>query len=89
MERFSWPGFPEHLIHPDAGLTATVLVWALAGAVVTASGGLTAIRAKGRRTRLAIGMALTLIGVAVVGSAVLYHNSLNQAGLHQPGPIGA
>lgn len=79
MERLSLPGLPGHLIHPDVTITATVLAWALAGAVLTSLGGLTAARAKGKRTRLAIGMALTLLGVAVVGSAVVYHNSLSRA----------
>jgi hypothetical protein len=78
LERLSLPALPVHLIHPSLSVTATVLAWALSGAALTALGGLTAARAKGRRTQLAVGMVLTLLGVAVLGSAVLYHNSLGQ-----------
>lgn len=78
MKRLSLPDFPGHLIHPDLGVTMTVLLWAVSGGLITGLGGLMAARAKGNCTRLAIGMALTLVGVVLVGSAVLYHNSLNQ-----------
>jgi hypothetical protein len=76
---FHWPKLPRHLIHSNLTDTVVVLGWSLLGVVMTAPGGLTAARAKDSRTRLVIGMVLTLAGVAVVGSAVLYHNSLSQA----------
>lgn len=78
MERISLTEFPRHLIHPSLGETALILAWSLLGVVMTALGGLTAARADDNRARLIVGMALTLAGVAAVGSAVLYHNSLSQ-----------
>lgn len=79
MKRLPLPDLPEHLIHPSLGTTLIVLLWVVAGGAVTALGGLTAARANGNYTRLAVGVALTLVGVVLVGSAVLYHNSLDQA----------
>lgn len=79
MERLSTPHLPAHLVHPTAGVTLTVLAWILIGGIITAVGGLTASRAHGNKGRVALGMALAIAGVAVVGSAVVYHNSLNQA----------
>ncbi len=78
-ERLSVTGIPQHLVHSSLTDTAVVLAWSLLGVVLTALGGLTATRANGKRARLFVGMALTLAGVAVVGSAVFYHNSLSQA----------
>lgn len=79
MERLSLPAPPQHLIHSNPGVTAAFISWAFIGVVITALGGLLAFRSQGNRTRLAAGMALTLAGVCVMGTAVLYHNSLMQA----------
>ena len=76
MEAFSLTRLPGHLIHPSVSVSAIILGWMLLGGAITALGGLTAIRAKGNRSLLAVGIALTLIGVVAVGSAVVYHNSL-------------
>lgn len=78
MERISSTELPRHLIHSSLGQTSLILAWTLLGVAMTALGGLTAARADGNRARLILGMTLTLAGVAAVGSAVLYHNSITQ-----------